>query len=213
MTKAAKETAKKIFQVLAEAESKAHGVPAEEVHFHEVGAVDSIVDILAVSVCLDDLSIRKVIVPELYEGRGCIRCQHGVIPVPVPAVVNIAQAHDLKLHLTEVEGELVTPTGAAIVAAVRTDEQLPKHFQVKKIGIGAGKRDYESPGILRAMLIEETGTDRDRIFRLETNIDDCSGEAMGYVMKRLMKAGAKDVHYIPVFMLSLIHISEPTRPY
>ena len=200
MTKAAKETAKKIFQVLAEAESKAHGVPAEEVHFHEVGAVDSIVDILAVSVCLDDLSIRKVIVPELYEGRGCIRCQHGVIPIPVPAVVNIAQAHDLKLHLTEVEGELVTPTGAAIVAAVRTDEQLPKHFQVKKIGIGAGKRDYESPGILRAMLIEETGTDKDRIFRLETNIDDCSGEAMGYVMKRLMKAGAKDVHYIPVFM-------------
>ena len=200
MTKAAKETAKKIFQVLAEAESKAHGVPAEEVHFHEVGAVDSIVDILAVSVCLDDLSIRKVIVPELYEGRGCIRCQHGVIPVPVPAVVNIAQAHDLKLHLTEVEGELVTPTGAAIVAAVRTDEQLPKHFHVKKIGIGAGKRDYESPGILRAMLIEETGTDKDWIFRLETNIDDCSGEAMGYVMKRLMKAGAKDVHYIPVFM-------------
>ena len=146
MTKAAKETAKKIFQVLAEAESKAHGVPAEEVHFHEVGAVDSIVDILAVSVCLDDLSIRKVIVPELYEGRGCIRCQHGVIPVPVPAVVNIAQAHDLKLHLTEVEGELVTPTGAAIVAAVRTDEQLPKHFHVKKSGSARESGTMKAPG-------------------------------------------------------------------
>lgn len=200
MSESAKATAKKIFGILADAESKAHGVPVEEVHFHEVGAVDSIVDIVAVAVCLDNLSIREVIVPELYEGRGCIRCQHGIIPVPVPAVVNVVQAHELKLHLTEVEGELVTPTGAAIVAAIRTKEKLPKHFTVQKIGIGAGKRNYESPGILRAMMIEETGTEKDRIFRLETNIDDCSGEAMGYVMKRLLKAGAKDVHFIPVFM-------------
>lgn len=200
MTDQAKKTAKKIFTILAEAESKAHGVPAEEVHFHEVGAVDSIVDIVGIAVCLDDLAIQDVVVSELYEGRGTIRCQHGVIPVPVPAVVNIVQKHGLRLHLTDIEGELVTPTGAAVVAAMQTKEKLPKHFRVKKIGLGAGKRTYENTGILRAMLIESCEKKTDRIYRLETNIDDCSGEAMGYVMKRLLKAGAKDVHYIPVFM-------------
>lgn len=200
MTDQAKKTAKKIFTILAEAESKAHGVPAEEVHFHEVGAVDSIVDIVGIAVCLDDLAIQDVVVSELYEGRGTIRCQHGVIPVPVPAVVNIVQKHGLRLHLTDIEGELVTPTGAAVVAAMQTKEKLPKHFRVKKIGLGAGKRTYENAGILRAMLIESCERKTDRIYRLETNIDDCSGEAMGYVMKRLLKAGAKDVHYIPVFM-------------
>lgn len=110
MTERAKETAVRIFQILAEAESKAHGVPADQVHFHEVGAVDSIVDILAVAVCLDNLDITEVIVPFLCEGQGSIRCQHGIIPVPVPAVVNIAQAHGLTLKPTGVQGELVTPT-------------------------------------------------------------------------------------------------------
>ena len=189
-----------IYLVIARAEAKVHESDVENVHFHEVGRPQAIRNIAGIAVGLEDLGVQEILCSELHDGKGFIECSHGRIPVPVPAVVNIAQAHDLKLHLTEVEGELVTPTGAAIVAAVRTDEQLPKHFHVKKIGIGAGKRDYESPGILRAMLIEETGTDKDWIFRLETNIDDCSGEAMGYVMKRLMKAGAKDVHYIPVFM-------------
>ncbi len=135
----AKELAKKIFRILAEAEAKAHGVSVEEVHFHEVGAVDSIVDILAVAVCLDNLQIEEVIVPELYEGRGCIRCQHGILPVPVPAVVHIVQKHGIVLHLTKTEGELVTPTGAAIAAAVATSQNLPEHFIIQKIGLGAGK--------------------------------------------------------------------------
>ena len=92
----------------------------EEVHFHEVGAVDSIVDIVSIAVCLDDLDVTDVVVPVLYDGTGFIRCQHGQIPVPVPAVVNVAQANHLKLKITDIEGELVTPTGAAVVAAVRT---------------------------------------------------------------------------------------------
>lgn len=206
MTDRAKETALRIFDILAEAEAKAHGVPKDQVHFHEVGAVDSIVDIAAAAVCLDNLDVTEVIVPELYEGKGFIRCQHGVIPIPVPAVVNIVQQNGLSLKITEVEGELVTPTGAAIAAAVRTKEQLPEDFIIEKTGIGAGKRAYSCPGILRAMLItrknqeQKTYSDQDRIWRLETNIDDCTGEELGRVMKLLFEAGAKDVYDTPIYM-------------
>ncbi len=153
MTDTARKTALAIFEILAKAEAKAHNVPVEEVHFHEVGAVDSIVDILSVAVCLDNLGITEVIVPVLYEGTGTIRCQHGILPVPVPAVTNIVQQCGLDLKITQVQGELVTPTGAAIVAAVRTSNKLPENFVIEKTGIGAGKRTYECPGILRAMLI------------------------------------------------------------
>ena len=201
MTERAKETAVRIFQILAEAESKAHGVPADQVHFHEVGAVDSIVDILAVAICLDNLDITEVIVPFLCEGQGSIRCQHGIIPVPVPAVVNIAQAHRLTLKPTGVQGELVTPTGAAIVAAVRTSDKLPQTCRIVKIGMGAGKREYEGTGILRAMLLESGSAEAaDTIWRLESNLDDCSGEVLGFVMDELFAAGARDVYYTPIYM-------------
>lgn len=201
LTGRAKDTAVRVFTILAEAEAKAHGVPLEQVHFHEVGAVDSIVDIVAAAVCLDDLDITEAVIPEISEGRGTVRCQHGVIPVPVPAVVNIAQANRLPLRLTETQGELVTPTGAAIAAAIRTAGRLPESFVIKKNGIGAGKRTYDRPSLLRAMLIEpaEPSAD-DRVYRLETNIDDCTGETLGYVMELLFEAGARDVHYTPVYM-------------
>ena len=204
MTENAKNIAKKIFNILGEAEAKAHGVSKEKVHFHEVGAVDSIVDIVAVAVCLDNLNIEEVVVPVLYEGRGFVRCQHGIIPVPVPAVSFIAANNNLTLHITDSEGEFVTPTGAAIVAAIKTSDKLPKKFSIKKIGIGAGKRQYESPSILRAMIIEEEKNnewvEEDCIYKLESNIDDCTGEALGYVMDCLIEAGARDVHYTPVYM-------------
>ncbi len=215
ITKRAKEMAVKIFNVLADAEAKAHGVPREEVHFHEVGAVDSIVDIVAAAVCLDNLDITEVIVPFLCEGKGTVRCQHGILPVPVPAVTNIIEAHSIPVKITEVSGELVTPTGAAIVAAAATSFRLPEKFIIRKTGMGAGKRNYERPSLLRAMLIEaadetDKGVDeagdgskdknKDAIYRLETNIDDCTGELLGYVMERLLKAGARDVHFIPVYM-------------
>ena len=201
ITERAKKTALAIFQVLAEAEAKAHGTSIDEVHFHEVGAVDSIVDIVAAAVCLDNLAVDEVIVPELYEGRGTVRCQHGIIPVPVPAVVHIAGDHGITLHMTDTEAELVTPTGAAIVAAVRTADRLPKRYKILRTGMGAGKRDYGRTSVLRGMLIEpDTEEAADFVYKLESNIDDCTGEALGYVMDRLFEAGARDVNYIPVYM-------------
>lgn len=223
LTERAKALAIRMFNIIAEAEAKAHGLPIDEVHFHEVGAVDSIVDISAVAVCLDNLDIDEVIVPVLYEGTGTVRCQHGVLPIPVPAVANIVDAHHLNLHITGTKGEFVTPTGAAIVAAIRTSDALPENFKVLRTGIGAGKRNYERPSLLRAMLIEGQSqtmvkaesislvqsqqtailpmeNTRDEIVKLESNIDDCTGEQLAYAMQRLMEAGAKDVHYFPVFM-------------
>lgn len=201
MTVRAKKMAMRVFGILAQAEYKAHGVPVEEVHFHEVGAVDSIVDIAAIAICMDNLDISNVIVPVLYEGTGFIRCQHGQIPVPVPAVTHIAETHKLKLKITDIQGELVTPTGAAVVAAFRTSDRLPEDFTILKTGIGAGKRQYRCPGILRAMLIRET-TDlqiKDIIWKLETDMDDCGGEMMGHVMNLLMANGAREVHYTPIY--------------
>ena len=201
MTARAKKMAMRVFGILAQAESKAHGVPVEEVHFHEVGAVDSIVDIAAIAICMDNLDISNVIVPVLYEGTGFIRCQHGQIPVPVPAVTHIAETHKLKLKITDIQGELVTPTGAAVVAAFRTSDRLPEDFTMLKTGIGAGKRQYRCPGILRAMLIRET-TDlqiKDIIWKLETDMDDCGGEMMGHVMNLLKANGAREVHYTPIY--------------
>lgn len=200
ITARAREIAVRIFRILAEAEAKAHGVDLEQVHFHEVGAVDSIVDIVAAAVCLDNLDITEVIVPFVCEGRGTVRCQHGILPVPVPAVVNIMEAYKLPVRLTEVEGELVTPTGAAVLAAIGTGQKLPEQFVIRKVGIGAGKRSYERPSLLRAMLIEESMQSEESIYKLETNVDDCTGEMLGYVMKRLMEAGARDVYFTPVYM-------------
>lgn len=155
ITERARVTAKKVFHILAEAEAKAHATSLEEVHFHEVGALDSIADIVAAAVCLDDLDIEEVIIPSLYDGCGSVRCQHGIIPVPVPAVVNIVQAYRLPLTILPVQGELLTPTGAALAAAVRTQADLPDAFVVEKVGIGAGKREYETPGVVRAFLFAE----------------------------------------------------------
>jgi uncharacterized protein (TIGR00299 family) protein len=152
-------------------------------------------------VCLDDLNITDVYVPFLCEGRGTVRCQHGILPIPVPAVANIVQENQLQLKITDVEGELVTPTGAALVAAVRTKDTLPEVFAIKKVGMGAGKRNYERPSILRAMLIEaENRQNSDFIYKLETNIDDSTGEMLGYVMDLLLENGARDVNYTPVYM-------------
>ena len=203
MTDSAKALAGKMFHIVAEAESLAHHMPLEEVHFHEVGAIDSIVDIIAAAVTFDSLGITDVIIPCLTEGRGTVRCQHGVLPVPVPATMNIIEAYDMPLTIMEAKGEYVTPTGAAIAAAICTTHQLPKAFRIVRTGLGAGTRDYtERPNILRAYLIEGNAMEegKDEIVKLETDIDDSTGEALGYTIDRLMQAGALDVHYSPVYM-------------
>ena len=150
-----KNIAKKIFTILAEAESKAHNKKIEEVHFHEVGAIDSIIDIISIAFCIDDLKIKEVIPSILYEGVGTIRCRHGIIPVPAPATLNIIEKYNLVMHQTDTQGELVTPTGASALAALKTKDKLPLKYKVLKIGMGSGKRNYKTSGILRVMIIEE----------------------------------------------------------
>ena len=211
MTENARALAVKIFTILAQAEAKAHGTDINHVHFHEVGAIDSIADIIAVSVCLDNLAVDEVCIPSMNEGCGTVRCQHGILPVPVPAVANIIAEYGIAVNQMDIKGEFITPTGAAVAAAVRTTDRLPDKYIIKKIGIGAGKRTYERPSILRAMIIEtdaesERGKanngceEADYIYKLESNIDDCTGEILGYVMDRLYNAGAREVNYMPVFM-------------
>lgn len=197
-----KTLAKKMFLIVAEAESKAHGLPLDQVHFHEVGAIDSIVDIISVAVLVDNLGVDDIVVSPLSEGRGHVHCQHGILPVPVPATANIALAYGLKLHLTDNDGEMVTPTGAAIAAALRTKENLPESCQLVKTGMGAGNRVYKQANVLRAMLLESESeeTEQSGMYVMETNIDDCSGEMLGFAMELLLEAGAADVWYTPIYM-------------
>ena len=154
MSDQARALAKRAFRFVAEAEAKAHGKPLDEVHFHEVGAIDSIVDIVSAAVLFDDLGETECVVTGLTEGSGTVMCAHGELPVPVPAVLNIAAATGVPLRVSDVKGECVTPTGIALAAAFRTRETLPAAYRVKGVGIGLGKRDYGRPAILRIMKIE-----------------------------------------------------------
>jgi uncharacterized protein (DUF111 family) len=154
MSDRARALAKKAFRFVAEAEAKAHGKPIDEVHFHEVGAIDSIVDIVAASVLFDDLGDTECVVTGLTEGVGTVMCAHGELPVQVPAVVNIAAATGVPLRTSETKGECVTPTGIALAAAFRTHDALPAAYKVLGVGTGLGKRDYGRPAILRIMKIE-----------------------------------------------------------
>lgn len=209
LTQRARRAARRVFEVLAQAEAQAHGTTPEKVHFHEVGSVDSIVDIVSAAVCLDALDIDEVVVPFLCEGSGTVRCAHGILPVPVPAVCATVVQHGIALHVLPVQGELVTPTGAAIVAAMRTQDKLPAAFRITATGVGAGKRDNKgTSGILRAHLIEtdvpqrsdtQDDTTPREIWKLECDVDDCTGEALGYCMEALLAAGAKEAHFVPVF--------------
>ncbi len=208
LTERAKDLAVRIFNIIAQAEAKAHGTTVDQVHFHEVGAVDSIVDVVAAAVCLDNLDVTETIVTEVAEGRGSVRCAHGILTVPVPAVLHIAEASGLPLHTVNRQGELVTPTGAAILAAIMTKTALPERYRVIASGMGAGKREYDPPSILRAMMLQElageeeagSGAEGDFIWKLETNVDDCSGESLGFCMEELLATGARDVYYSPVYM-------------
>lgn len=235
LSKKVKEMILKIFQVIAEAEAQVHGTTVDEVHFHEVGAVDSIVDISATAICLDYLGFDSIVTSEIWEGKGHVWCQHGRIPVPAPAVLAIFSKSQTRLHLSGVQGEMVTPTGAGIVAALSGENQLPDSFVIEKIGIGAGKKDFPHANVLRAMILntekekkalhehkhkhkherehnheyshthchEERGfhdVQTETVCVMETNVDDCSGEQLGYAREVLLKAGALDVCCMPLYM-------------
>ncbi len=199
-----KETSLKIFTVLAEAEGKVHGKPPEEVGFHEVGAVDSIIDIVGTAVCLENLGIDRIVYSRICEGRGQVRCQHGLMPVPVPAVLELARKYGLSLTLTDTEGEMVTPTGAAVLAALGDHEEDPLGGRrIAGIGLGAGNREYERANVLRALLLEGRESlpeETETVWVLETNVDDASGEELGYCIEKLLKAGAKDACCLPLWM-------------
>ena len=156
ITENAKNLAKKIFKIVAEAEAEVHGKDIKDVHFHEVGAIDSIADIVSFSVLFDNIGVHKVYFSTLTEGQGFVKCQHGTLPVPVPAVCKILTKYKIPVKITQNDGEMITPTGAAIAAALYTGERLPEEFVIEKTGCGAGKRPYENP-ILRVMLIQEKG--------------------------------------------------------
>jgi hypothetical protein len=194
-----KETAVRIFTVLAEAEGRVHGIAPGSVHFHEVGAVDSIVDIVGAAFCLRTLGIEKVYASALPMGKGLVPSRHGVLPIPAPATVELLKG--LQVRLEDGGAEMVTPTGAAIVAAVAQQGAVPQ-LQLTAVGYGAGDRILsDRPNLLRVLLGNTGETPREeQLLVLETNIDDLNPELYEHVMERLFAAGARDVFLLPIQM-------------
>jgi uncharacterized protein (TIGR00299 family) protein len=196
----AKDMARRIFETVARAEAHVHGLPVEEVHFHEVGAVDSIVDIVGAAICIDSLGVDRIICSPLKEGTGTVKCQHGIMPVPAPATMEIAREKKIPLEITDNKGEMVTPTGAAIVGTLAERFGRPEGMTVLAAGYGAGKKEFKVANLLRALLIEEGEQSADEVVLLECNLDDMTGEHLGYAMEKLLEAGALDVWCAPIQM-------------
>ena len=202
-----KQTSLSIFEKIAEAEAKIHGCPKEKVHFHEVGGIDALIDIVGTALCVDYLGIEKVMASPIPLGRGFVACAHGTLPVPAPATLDILKG--VPVYGTNIHHELVTPTGAAIIVTLSDSfEEMPDMI-VEKTGYGAGKRDLETiPNLLRIVMGtglvigEKTGKrhQEDRIIMVETCIDDMNPEVFGFLMERLFEKGALDVYWIPIFM-------------
>jgi uncharacterized protein (TIGR00299 family) protein len=194
-----KQRALAVFTKLAEAEGKVHAVASDDVEFHEVGAVDSIVDIVGAAVGLDYFAPEQVLVSALPLGAGVVRSQHGPIPVPGPATAELLRGFVTRPG--DGEGEMVTPTGAAIVAAMARQAELPA-LRIDKVGYGAGERSLsDRPNVLRLVLGESSALQaQGEIIVIETNIDDFNPELFEYVVERLLEAGARDVYLTPVQM-------------
>ena len=204
ITEDAKNLSKSMFHKVAVAEAKVHGKPIDEVHFHEVGAIDSIVDIVSVAILMDYIKPDRVISSVVSDGCGTIKCAHGVLSVPVPATSMMYKNEKIRFKQIEVPTELVTPTGAAIISTFAESYGLMPEMNLNKIGIGVGSRNIGGPNTLRVFLGEEVTADgetqNDDIIVINSNIDDSSGEDLGYVLEKLMDAGALDVSYSPIFM-------------
>lgn len=188
------------FQVLAEAEGAVHGTSADHVHFHEVGAVDAIVDIVGSCILFEMLGVDRIIASPLPMGHGFVEAAHGRIPLPAPATVEILKG--VPVYDAKVEGELVTPTGAAIARALADSFGAMPPMRVESIGYGAGKTDFPFPNVLRVMIGEsaEERPANEKVSIVETNIDDMNPEFYDSVFDRLFKAGALDVYTTPIMM-------------
>lgn len=202
LTPAAKELAVRMFRALAEAEAECHGTTVEKVHFHEVGAIDSIFDFVGIAVAMDALAPERVTCSPVPTGSGFVDCQHGRMPVPAPAVAKLLTG--IPLAATDVVGELTTPTGAAFLKVV-VDEFVPQPVMtIERVGLGAGTRDLPSqPNVLRLFLGkgQSNGSfDADTVWQLETNLDNQSGEVIGYCLEGLFEAGVLDAWTTPISM-------------
>lgn len=196
-----KENSLKIFEYIARAESKIHGKSIDEVHFHEVGAIDSIIDAVGASVCLEYLKADTIYASNIYKGHGFVNCAHGLFPVPAPATLEILNETSFELKQSVVESELITPTGAALLATFAKPLMSP--YKSIKTSYGAGTKDFEIPNVLRISdieLKESKNKKTNEIFLLETNLDDITGEDLGFFMELCMNEGALDVFYTPIYM-------------
>ena len=199
LSAAVKSRALAIFSVIAQAEGKVHQRAADEVTFHEVGAIDSIVDIVGCAICLDYLDAEKIFVSRINTGSGFVKCAHGLMQVPAPATAELLQG--FKTYHFGAEKELTTPTGAAIVKALAEySADLPEDFSSEKIGYGAGTWDLDIPNVLRIYLGEFSGQTEKHLVKLEANIDDMNPQIYGWLYERLFTAGALDVWTTPIYM-------------
>ena len=194
-----KETAIGIFRRVAEAEGKVHQVPMERVHFHEVGAVDSIVDIVGAAICYHAISPDLVYGSAINTGKGFVRCAHGIMPVPAPAATEIIAQTKFSIYSKNAEVELATPTGLAILAELAQYQSELPQIEIKTIGYGLGERELESLNALRVFL-GDVDLKQTSEMMIETNIDDMTGEMAGYVMSGLLDLGLADVFYTPIYM-------------
>lgn len=192
-----REDAEEVYELIALAESHAHGRPVEEIHFHEVGTLDAVADVVAVCWLIHDLAPEQILASPIHVGWGQVRCAHGILPVPAPATAHILR--DVPTYGGSVEGELCTPTGAALLKHFAQSFGPSPVMRVEKIGYGMGKKDFEAANCLRAML-GETQEGRETIAQLCCNLDDMTPEALGFVQERLWEAGALDVTTTPVGM-------------
>ena len=198
---AAKNLALRIFERLAEAEARVHNEPIEKVHFHEVGALDAIVDVVGAAICFDLLKIDRFVCSPLHVGSGMIQMEHGRFPIPPPAVAELLRG--VPFYSGDIKGELLTPTGAAIITTVCSEYGPIPRIKTDRTGYGAGTREYENfPNVLR-VLIGETETEdvaSERLWMIETNLDDASPQIIGHVMDRVFEIGALDCYVTPVQM-------------
>jgi uncharacterized protein (TIGR00299 family) protein len=190
----------KIFSIVAEAEAKVHGIPVEQVHFHEVGAIDSIIDITGAAICFRALKADAVFVPAVELGGGMVRCDHGLLPVPAPATAEILK--NITVKKDGVDFEATTPTGAAIIAAFGTHFGKVPEFRIEKTGYGIGQKENPAvPNILRVFLGEATTTTEGHdAVQIECNIDDMNPEFYDHISEKLFSAGASDVFLTNIFM-------------